>query len=303
MARYIIKRIIMAILTVFIIAAITFFLMHAVPGGPFNREKALSEATVQALNERYGLDKPLITQFFMYLKAILHGDFGVSLKNGREISAIFAESFPISCKLGLMAIAVALVTGTVLGSIAALMRNKLPDRIIIFLTTLLTSIPSFILATFLLLIFSITLGWVPVWSANSNNYVLPVIALASYPMAYTTRLVKSSMLDALGQDYIRTARAKGVKKSVIIFKHALRNSLIPVITYAGPQIAYIITGSMVIEHVFTIGGIGSKFVSAIGNRDYTLIMATTIFLAVLMVAATLLCDIIYKLVDPRITFD
>ena len=239
----------------------------------------------------------------MYLKAILHGDFGVSLKNGREISAIFAESFPISCKLGLMAIAVALVTGTVLGSIAALMRNKLPDRIIIFLTTLLTSIPSFILATFLLLIFSITLGWVPVWSANSNNYVLPVIALASYPMAYTTRLAKSSMLDALGQDYIRTARAKGVKKSVIIFKHALRNSLIPVITYAGPQIAYIITGSMVIEHVFTIGGIGSKFVSAIGNRDYTLIMATTIFLAVLMVAATLLCDIIYKLVDPRITFD
>ena len=154
MARYIIKRIIMAILTVFIIAAITFFLMHAVPGGPFNREKALSEATVQALNERYGLDKPLITQFFMYLKAILHGDFGVSLKNGREISAIFAESFPISCKLGLMAIAVALVTGTVLGSIAALMRNKLPDRIIIFLTTLLTSIPSFILATFLLLIFT-----------------------------------------------------------------------------------------------------------------------------------------------------
>ena len=132
---------------------------------------------------------------------------------------------------------------------------------------------------------------------------LPVIALASYPMAYTTRLAKSSMLDALGQDYIRTARAKGVKKSVIIFKHALRNSLIPVITYAGPQIAYIITGSMVIEHVFTIGGIGSKFVSAIGNRDYTLIMATTIFLAVLMVAATLLCDIIYKLVDPRITFD
>ena len=219
MARYIIKRIIMAILTVFIIAAITFFLMHAVPGGPFNREKALSEATVQALNERYGLDKPLITQFFMYLKAILHGDFGVSLKNGREISAIFAESFPISCKLGLMAIAVALVTGTVLGSIAALMRNKLPDRIIIFLTTLLTSIPSFILATFLLLIFSITLGWVPVWSANSNNYVLPVIALASYPMAYTTRLAKSSMLDALGQDYIRTARAKGVKKSVVCQRH------------------------------------------------------------------------------------
>ena len=183
MTRYIIKRVILAIFTVFIIAAITFFLMHAVPGGPFNREKALSEATVQALNERYGLDKPLISQFFLYLKGIFHGDFGVSLKNGREISAIFAESFPISCKLGLMAIAVALLTGTVLGCIAALMRNRFPDRLIIFLTTLLTSIPSFILATFLLLIFCIMLGWVPVWSANSNNYVLPVLALAAYPMA------------------------------------------------------------------------------------------------------------------------
>ncbi len=303
MARYIVKRIILAIVTVFIIAALTFFLMHAVPGGPFNREKALSEATIKALNERYNLDKPLGTQFLLYCKELLRGDFGVSLKNGREITDIFAESFPISCKLGLMAIAVALLIGTCLGSFAALMRNRLPDRIIIFLTTLFTSIPSFILATFLLLIFCIILGWVPVWDANSNNYVLPVIALAAYPMSYTTRLAKTSMLDALSQDYIRTAKAKGVRKGLIIFKHALRNSLIPIITYAGPQIAYIITGSMVVETVFTIGGIGSKFVSAIGNRDYTLIMATTIFLAVLMVAATLICDIVYKIVDPRIKYE
>lgn len=303
MARYIIKRILLAILTVFIIAALTFFLMHAVPGGPFNREKALSEATIKALNERYNLDKPLGTQFLLYCKELLHGDFGVSLKNGREISEIFKESFPISCKLGLMAIAVALLIGTCLGSFAALMRNRLPDRIIIFLTTLLTSIPSFILATFLLLIFCIILGWVPVWDANSNNYILPVIALAAYPMAYTTRLAKTSMLDALSQDYIRTAKAKGVSKIKVIFKHALRNSLIPIITYAGPQIAYIITGSMVVETVFTIGGIGSKFVAAINNRDYTLIMATTIFLAVLMVAATLICDIVYKVVDPRIKYE
>lgn len=303
MARYIVKRIILAILTVFIIAALTFFLMHAVPGGPFNREKALSEATIKALNERYNLDKPLGTQFLLYCREILHGDFGVSLKNGRDISDIFRESFPISCKLGLMAIAVALLIGTCLGSLAALMRNRLPDRIIIFLTTLFTSIPSFILATFLLLIFCILLGWVPVWDANSNNYILPVIALAAYPMSYTTRLAKTSMLDALGQDYIRTAKAKGVSKFKLIFKHALRNSLIPIITYAGPQIAYIITGSMVVETVFTIGGIGSKFVAAIGNRDYTLIMATTIFLAVLMVAATLICDIVYKIVDPRIKYE
>ncbi len=303
MGRYIVKRILLAILTIFIICAITFFLMHAIPGGPFNKEKALSEATIQALNERYNLDKPLITQFFLYIKSLLQGDFGVSLKNGREIRAIIGESFPISAKLGLLAMAVALIGGTVMGSIAALTRNKLPDRIIIFFSTLFTAAPSFILATLLLLVFSIKLAWVPVWEANNQNYVLPVISLAAYPMAYITRLAKTSMLDALGQDYVRTAKAKGVSRAKVIFKHALRNSLIPVITYAGPQIAYIITGSMVVETVFTIGGLGSKFVSAITNRDYTLIMATTIFLATLMVIATLVCDLLYKAVDPRIQYD
>ena len=303
MGRYVVKRVLLAFLTVFIICAITFFLMHAVPGGPFNREKALSEATIAALNARYNLDKPLLTQFFIYLREFFKGDLGVSLKNGREISAIVGECFPISAKLGLLSVAVALICGTVFGSIAALTRNKLPDRIIIFFSTLFTAVPSFILATLLLLIFSIKLNWVQVWNATSHSYILPVIALAAYPMAYTTRLAKTSMLDALGQDYIRTARAKGVARGKVIFKHALRNSLIPVITYAGPEIAYIITGSMVVETVFTIGGLGSQFVSAINNRDYTLIMATTIFLAVLMVAANLVCDLLYKVVDPRIQYD
>jgi len=301
--KYIIKRILLAVLTVFVICAITFFLMHAVPGGPFNREKALSEATIAALNARYNLDKPVGQQFILYLKNLLHGDFGVSLKNGREIKAIIGESFPISAKLGIFAMIVALFLGTVFGSTAALMRNKLPDRIIVFLSTLFTAVPSFILATLLLLVFCIQLKLIPVWDANSHSYLLPVIALSAYPMAYITRLSKTSMLDALSQDYIRTARAKGVSKFKMIFKHALRNSLIPVITYAGPQIAYIITGSMVIETIFTIGGLGSKFVSAITNRDYTMIMATTIFLASLMVIANLICDLLYKLVDPRIKYD
>lgn len=277
--------------------------MHAVPGGPFNREKALSQATIDALNARYGLDQPLWTQFVNYMKNILKGDFGVSLKNGREISAIFAESFPTSAKLGLMAITIALIFGTILGSVAAIMRNKWPDRIIVFCSTLFTAVPSFVLATLLLLIFSIKLGWIPVWSATETHYLLPVIALSAYPMAYTTRLAKTSMLDALSQDYVRTARSKGVARRRIIFKHALRNSLIPIITYAGPQIAYIITGSMVVETVFTVGGIGTKFVSAINNRDYTLIMATTIFLATLMVVANVICDLLYKLVDPRIKYE
>ena len=303
MLGYIVKRLLLAVVTVLLICAITFFVMHAVPGGPFNREKALSQATIDALNARYDLDKPLITQFFLYLKNLLHGDLGVSLKNGREISAIIKESFPISAKLGLLAVTVALFLGTVFGSLAALMRNKLPDRVIIFFSTLFTAVPSFVLATLLLLVFCIKLGWIEVWSANSTNYLLPVLALAAYPMAYTTRLAKTSMLDALSQDYIRTARAKGVSKWKIIFKHALRNSLIPVITYAGPEVAYIITGSMVVETVFTIGGIGSKFVQSINNRDYTVIMATTIFLATLMVVANVICDLLYKVVDPRIQYD
>ncbi len=303
MFRYIVKRVLLALLTVLIICMITFFVMHAVPGGPFNREKALSQATVEALNARYGLDKPLFTQFINYMKGLLHGDFGVSLKNGREISAIIAESFPISARLGLTAMLFALTLGIILGSFAAIMRNRLPDRIIVFFSTLFTAVPSFVLATLLLLVFSIKLGWVPVWSANETHYVLPVMALAAYPLAYTTRLAKTSMLDALGQDYIRTAKSKGVAKWKVIFKHALRNSLIPIITYAGPQIAYIITGSMVVETVFTVGGIGTKFVSGINNRDYTLIMATTIFLATLMVVATMICDILYKIVDPRIKYD
>lgn len=298
-----IKRVLLAILTVFLICAITFFLMNAIPGGPFNKEKALSQATIDALNARYNLDKPVGTQFLLYMKNLLHGELGVSLKNGREISAIIGESFPISAKLGLLAVTVALILGTIFGSLAALTRNKLPDRIIVFFSTLFTAVPSFVLATLLLLVFCIKLGWVQAWSATSTNYLLPVIALAAYPMAYTTRLAKTSMLDALSQDYIRTAKAKGVAKWKIIFKHALRNSLLPVITYAGPEIAYIITGSMVIETVFTVGGIGSKFVSAITNRDYTMIMATTIFLATLMVVANMLCDIFYKIVDPRIQYE
>ena len=303
MVRYVVKRVLLALLTVFIICAITFFTMHAVPGGPFNSEKALDPLTVEALNERYGLDKPVPVQFVNWMKGILGGDFGVSLKNGREISDIIAESFPTSARLGLMAMAVAMVLGIVFGSTAALMRNKLPDRIIVFFSTLFTAVPSFVLATLLLLVFCIKLQWVPVWEADNQNYILPVIALAAYPMAYITRLSKTSMLDALSQDYIRTARAKGVSRFKMIFKHALRNSMIPVITYAGPQIAYIITGSMVVETIFTVRGIGSKFISAINDRDYTMIMATTVFLATIMVIANLLCDLLYKAVDPRIKFD
>lgn len=303
MGRYVLKRVALALLTIFIVCALTFFLMNAVPGGPFSSEKALSQATLDALNKRYGLDKPLLTQFFNYMKNLLKGDFGVSLKTGRPITTIIKESFPTSAKLGLLSTGVAIIIGTVCGSVAALMRNKLPDRLIVFFSTLFTAVPSFILATLLLLIFCIQLKWIPAWNVGSQNYLLPVLALAAYPTAYITRLAKTGMLDALSQDYIRTAKAKGVSRKSIIFKHALKNSLIPVITYVGPQTAYIITGSMVVETVFTVGGLGRQFVQSINNRDYTLIMATTIFLATLMVVANLLCDLLYKVVDPRIKYD
>ncbi len=297
------KRVILAVVTVVIVSAITFFAMYAIPGGPFNSEKALSKEVITALNERYGLDKPVPVQYVNYMGKFIRGDLGVSLKTGRGVSTTIKEGLAISAKLGLMAASVAVFFGVVLGSIAALNRNKIPDRLIIFFSTLATAVPSFVLATLLLLFFCIQLGLVDAWSANSQSYVLPVVSLALYPMAYITRLTKTSMLDALNQDYVRTARAKGVAPWKVVFKHALRNALIPVVTYVGPMVASIITGSMVVESVFTMGGLGSKFVTSITNRDYTLIMGLTIFLAILMVAANLVTDIIYKVIDPRITFD
>ena len=303
MWKYALKRVLLAIVTVFIIITITFFAMNAIPGGPFESEKAPEPSVRKALEARYNLDKPLGEQFTIYLENLLHGDFGISLKNGRDITGTILESFAISAKLGGMAALAAVVLGIVLGSLAALTRNKWPDRAIIFFTTLFVSVPSFVLATILLLVFCLQLNWFPVWNATSTAYLLPVVSLALYPMAYITRLTKSSMLDVLGQDYIRTARSKGLKEGVVIFKHALRNALIPVITYVGPMLAYILTGSLVVETVFTIGGLGSKFVTSISQRDYPMIMATTIFLATLMVIMTLLSDLIYKAVDPQISFD
>ncbi len=303
MAKYIVKRVFLAVVTLFLICFITFFAMNAIPGGPFNGEKAKSEAVMAVLNQRYGLDQPVGVQFINYMKNMLHGDFGVSLKTGRDIASTITTRFAVSARLGGMAVVVALIFGIVLGAIAALNRNKWPDHVIIFFVTLFTAMPSFVAASFLLLIFCIKLQWVPVWSTSDPSYVLPVIALSLSPMAYITRLTKTSMLDALGQDYIRTAKAKGVSPLKVIFVHALRNAMIPVITYVGPLIAAILTGSLVVENIFTIGGLGSQFVDSITNRDYTMIMGVTIFLAVIMVTMNLISDLVYKLVDPRIKLD
>ncbi|MBE6570015.1 MAG: ABC transporter permease [Ruminococcaceae bacterium] len=302
---YILKRLGLAVLTVWVVITVTFFVMRAVPGGPFVGEKAITPAAQAALEAKYGLDKPLFEQYLTYLKDIVTKfDFGPSLKQrGMDVIDIIMDGMKTSIKLGLIAAFIALVTGIVLGSLAALRRNTIIDKIIMVITTAFVSMPSFIMGTFLLIIFAVNLGILPANGTTASGLVLPIITLSLYPGAYITRLTRSSMLDVLGQDYIRTAKAKGVSSRSIIFGHALKNSLIPVITYFGPMLAYIVTGSLVVEKIFAVPGIGRAFVDSITGRDYPLIMGTTIVLATLIVIMNLVSDILYKVVDPRINLE
>ncbi len=305
MLFYILKRVLLALLTIWIVITVTFFVMHSIPGGPFASEKAISAEAQAALEAKYGLDKPLGEQYVTYLRDVVTKlDFGPSLKQrGRQVIDIILDGMKTSAKLGLIAAFSAAIAGIVLGALAALRRNTVLDKIIMVITTAFVSMPSFIMGSFLLIVFSVKLGWVPANGATAEVLILPIITLALYPMSYITRLTRSSMLDVLGQDYIRTARAKGVSGKKIIFGHALKNSLIPVITYFGPMLAFIVTGSMVVEQIFAVPGIGRQFVSSITNRDYTMIMGTTIFLASLIVIMNLISDLLYKVVDPRIDYE
>ena len=302
---YVLKRIGLAILTIWVVITITFFVMHAVPGGPFVGEKATTPAVQAAMEAKYGLDKPVLEQYFTYLgDIVLRFDFGPSLKQrGRQVIDIIADGMKVSAKLGLIAAFGALVVGIVLGAVAALRRNKVIDKVIMVITTAFVSMPSFIAGALPLTLFAVSLHLLPANGAQKNGLLLPVVTLALYPMAYITRLTRSSMLDVLGQDYIRTARAKGVPGFKVIFGHALKNSLIPVITYFGPMLAYIVTGSIVVEQIFAVPGIGRAFVNSITGRDYPLIMGTTIILACLIIIMNLVSDLLYKIVDPRIELD
>ena len=288
---YVLKRIGLAILTIWVVITITFFVMHAVPGGPFVGEKATTPAVQAAMEAKYGLDKPVLEQYFTYLgDIVLRFDFGPSLKQrGRQVIDIIADGMKVSAKLGLIAAFGALVVGIVLGAVAALQRNKVIDKVIMVITTAFVSMPSFIAGALLLTIFAVSLHLLPANGAQKNGLILPVVTLALYPMAYITRLTRSSMLDVLGQDYIRTARAKGVPG----FK----------VTYFGPMLAYIVTGSIVVEQIFAVPGIGRAFVNSITGRDYPLIMGTTIILACLIIIMNLVSDLLYKIVDPRIELD
>lgn len=302
MVKYIAKRIGLAIVTIWAVATITFFLMNLVPGGPFLSEKAISPQATAALEAKYGLDKPLFQQYLTYITDAMHGDFGDSLKQrGRTVMDIIKMKFPVSARVGGVSVLVSLILGVPLGCIAALKRGKFADSLISVVATCGIAVPSFVICTLLLYFFGVKLQILPTMGlTTAKHYVMPVMALAFYPTAYIMRLMRSSMLDVLGQDYMRTAKAKGLAGGKILFKHALRNAILPVITYVGPLLAYTVTGSFVVEKIFTIPGLGGEFIAAINGRDYTLIMGTTIFLATLIILMNVVVDIVYKLVDPRI---
>lgn len=302
MLKYIVKRVILAIVTIWAVATLTFFLMNMVPGGPFLSEKAISPQATAALEAKYGLDKPLYQRYLTYMADALHGDFGDSLKQrGRTVMDIILMKFPVSARVGGVSVLVSLILGIPLGCLAALKRGKFLDSLISVIATCGIAVPSFVICTVLMYVLGVNLNILPTMGLTSwKHYIMPVMALSFYPTAYIMRLMRSSMLDVLGQDYMRTARAKGLAGAVILFKHALRNAVLPVITYVGPLLAYTVTGSFVVEKIFTIPGLGGEFIRAINGRDYTLIMGTTIFLATLIVIMNVVVDILYKIVDPRI---
>ena len=302
MRSYLIKRIAYALVTLLLVSILTFFLMYLVPGGPFLSEKAPSQATLNALNEKYGLDQPVIVQYKNYMFKLVQGDLGPSLKlRGRTVKSIISDGFPVSAKIGGMAVLLALLIGIPLGSLAALKRGKWLDKLIMVFMTTGIAVPGFVVCTLLMYFLGVKLDLLPTFGLTSPaHYVMPVLALAFYPSAYIARLTRTSMLDVLGQDYINTAKAKGLSQFKTLFKHALRNAILPIITYLGPLLAYVLTGSFVVETIFTIPGLGGYFISSITNRDYPLIMGTTIFLAFLIITLNVVVDFVYKMVDPRI---
>ena len=311
MAKYIVKRVVMAIITILVVACVTFVLMMSVPGSPFNDEKITPEQRAM-MEEKYGLNDPLPAQMMRYLGGIItRGDFGVSLKmqKDRPVLDIITEKFPLSASIGVVALCWAICLGIPLGCLAAYTRGKWIDSLLRVICTLGVSMPGFVVATFLLMLFCNDggpfkfLGINVIFNPTEDGwlaYLMPCLALGLYPMCYIARLTRSSMLDALGQDYIKTARAKGLMTPKIIFKHALRNAVIPVITYLGPLTAFTLVGGFVVETVYTIPGLGRYLVQSVQNRDYFIIMGTTIFLATLVVIMNLVVDILYRVVDPRI---
>lgn len=310
MARYIIKRVVYAMLTLFVLISLVFFMMRLLPGDPFVGDKALPETVMANLNAKYGLDKPLIVQYFTYMGNCLRGDLGISLTYNRPVMDIVAESFAVSADLGVRAILFALVAGVLLGAVAALKRGKALDSFSMFIAMIGVSVPSFILGALLQYFLALQLrmvfkiNWFPVqgWGTFAHT-LLPAFALGLGSLATVSRLMRTSMLDVLGQDYIKTAKAKGLSQRKILWRHALRNSIMPVVTVMGPTVASVMTGTFVIESIFSVPGLGKYFVTSIKNLDYTMIGGTTIFYGALLIACTLAVDLLYGLIDPRVKLE
>ena len=302
MLKYALKRLATSLITIFLVITLTFFLMQMVPGGPFLGENVNPKITERLL-QQYGYDQPVIVQYWRYLSSMFQGDLGYSMvvKSGYKVTDVILGSFPTSGKLGFIALSIALILGIPLGVFAAMRHGTHFDRSFIFLSSLFVSIPSFIMTIMLMLIFASWLKWLPVaYLDNWTSYILPISGMAIYPMFHLGRLTRTTMLDVVSQDYITTARAKGLSTGKIMFKHALRNAVIPVITSLGPTIAGIMTGSFVVEKVFAIDGMGKYFVNSISSRDYPLIMGTTIFYGILLIFCNYVVDLLYGIIDPRI---
>ena len=303
MARYVLRRIGSAFVILWVIISITFVLMHAIPGGPFTSEKKLPPQVKASIEAKYHLDDPLWKQYGDYIGGVVTGDLGPSYKyEGRSVNDIIGESFPVSAQLGLLALCVAVVGGITAGAISAMRPNGIIDYAITFVSTLGISVPTFIIGAVLVYVVGFELGWLPVAMWRGPSYmILPVLTLAAQPMAFIARLTRSGLLDVYQQEYIRTARAKGLGAWNILIRHALGNAILPVITYIGPLAASLLTGSFIVETIFAIPGLGQYFVTSIYNRDYTVILGVTVFYSTLIVVLNIIVDMIYPIIDPRVT--
>ncbi len=305
MFKFLIRRILWMLLVLFVVAFITFTLMHLVPGGPWDKEKKLAPQVVEALNRRYGLDKPLYEQFANYIWGVVRGDLGVSyIYQDRKITEILFQGLPKTATIGILAFILAQTIGIPLGVAAALKQNSRVDYSSVLFSTIFASIPGFVLGIILMIIFSVVLHWLPTSGWGSwKQIIMPVICLAALPAAQVSRISRASTLEVMRQDYVRTARSKGLQENVVRIRHIFRNSLIPVVTVAGPEPANLVTGSVIIESLFSIPGVGRLFVQGVFQRDYGLIMGGVLFYAFVIVVLNLVVDILYAAIDPRIRYD
>ena len=294
----------MGLVSLFALITVTFFLTRLMPGNPFDISN-VNQAVQDRIMSYYGLDQPVHVQFGMYLKNLSHGDLGISYKKvGTTVNQLIMQEAPYTIQIGLLAFIIALILGTIIGIAMAVTRKEGVRGSLMFLTVLGISIPNYVLALLLMLVCGVTLKWFPVVGLGSwKHYILPVTAMTVYPLAQISKLVKSSYSEAMHQDYVIMARAKGISKVRISFVHILKNAMIPVITISGPMVAFLLTGSFVVENIFTIPGIGREFVNSVSNRDYTVIMGLTIFLGIILVLCNLISDMICALVDPRIKLE